>query len=173
MKKLYVIAPIVATVAFGAYMWNFNQEYNAKVEAKAAQARTDKEAKLKAEVEARKKAIEDALVAQEKRKAERAAKEAGEAAKKEARFAAVDERDKAFREQEKLHRTVERLKKEIATEEEAIAKLALSLQTTEAERTFLQEYVAKAKKNAADLEQVLAQIDAAEAARAAAPKTSS
>ena len=167
MKKIYFIGPIAALVLFAAYTWHFNQEYEQKEAAKAAQVRSLREAKLKAEAEARKKAIEDAVASQARLKKERLDKEAEEVRKKEARQAAIDARDKSYREQEKIARQVERVKKDLRNEQEAVAKLEGSIKYTEGEKAFETEFIKKAQQNVAALQDILTKIDAAEAARAA------
>ena len=165
--KLYYIGPIAALAAFAAYTMQFNKSYDAKAEAKAVEARSIKEARLKAEADARKKAMDDAVAIQAKLKKEREKKEAEEASRKEARQAALDARDRSFREQEKLARTLERLKKEIKIEQDAIAKLDGSIKFNQAEKKFIVEFVSKAEKNVAMLTELLTKIDTAEAVRVA------
>lgn len=168
MNKVYFIAPIAALALFAGYTWHFNQEFEQKEAAKAAHVREVREAKLKIEAEARKKAIDDAVASQAKLKKERLDKEAEEARKKEARQASIDARDRSYREQEKLARQVERLKKDIRVEEEAIAKLDGSIKYAQGEKAFETEFITKAQQNVAALVEILSKIDAAEAARAAA-----
>jgi hypothetical protein len=177
MKRIYFIAPMVALALFAIYSWHFNQEFEAKEEAKAATIRSARDNKLKSEAEARKKAMSDAIASQEKLKKDRLDREAEEVRKKEARQASIDARDRGYREQEKLARQVERIKKDIRVEEEALTKLDGSIKYAQGEKTFENEFIGKAKQNVAALAEILTKIDAAEAARAAgaaqAPKTSS
>lgn len=168
MNKVYYIAPIVALALFAAYTWNFNKGYEQKEAVKAAQVREVREAKLKTEAEARKKAMEDAVASQQRIKQERLEKEADEVRKKEARQASIDARDRSYREQEKQARQAERIKKDIRTEQEAVAKLDGSIKYAQGEKTFEAEFIKKAEQNVASLTDILTKIDAAEAARAAA-----
>lgn len=168
MKKAYYIAPLAALAVFIGLYANFQSGYKAREAAKVEQQKVARESKLKAEVDARRKAVEDALKAQEVRKKEREAKEAKEKIEKEARQVALDARDRAFREQEKLSRQIERLKKDIASEKEALAKVQESKKAGQAEAAFLKEFVTKAEANAKALEDLLTKIAAAETARAAA-----
>jgi colicin import membrane protein len=165
--KLYYIAPVAALAAFAAYTMQFNKSYDAKMEAKAEEVRVIKEAKIKSEADARKKAMDDAMAVQTKLKKEREKKEAEETARKEARQTALDARDRNFREQEKLARTVERLKKEIKIEQDAIAKLEGSIKFNQDEKKFIVEFVSKAERNVAILTDLLRKIDSAEAVRVA------
>lgn len=168
MKKIYYIGPIAALLLFGAYTWHFNKGYEQREAEKVAQIKAATEARMKAEAELRKKAIDEAMAVQNRLKKERAEKELAETKRKEARQLAIDTRDKYFREQEKLTRTVDRLKKEIRQEEDIVAKIDGSIKYQENEKKFQVTYVEKALKNVAALTDVLKQIDTAEAARSAA-----
>ena len=168
MNKSYLIGPLAALVVFIGVYVNFQSGYKAKVEAKDEQRKAVRVAKLKAEVDARKVAIDEALKSQELRKKEREAKEAKDKLEKEARQAALEARDKAYREQDKLTRQIERLKKDLAAEKELFAKVAELKKAGKAEQVFLKDFVAKAEANSKALEDVLNKIAAAETARAAA-----
>jgi hypothetical protein len=168
MKKLYILAPLVALALFIVYYLNFAKEYEATEEAqRVAEVEARKKAQLK-EIEDRKKAVQDALVMQEQRKAERAEKEAKDLAEKEARQAAVDARDRAYRDQDKLGKQVERLKKEIETVKSEIAEVEKEKQRSVEEEAHLRQYVSAAEANVRSLQQVLEKIEAADKARAAA-----
>jgi len=132
------------------------------------QARTEREAKLKSDNDARRKAVEDALKSQEVRKKEREEREAREVREKEERQLAIDARDKSYREQDRLARQVDRLKKEIDAEKAAIAKIDEATAIVKSEETFLKEFVEKARGNVKALETLINQIASAETARAAA-----
>lgn len=173
MKKAYLLVPFVALLLFIGLYWNFKSGYEAREQAHKAQIQADKKAKLDAEVEARRQAIDEAVKAQEVRKKEREAKEAAERLKQEARQAALDARDKAFHEQEKITRQIERLKQEISAEKAALAKLEVTRTSQLAEQEFLKTYVRKTEANVKALEDVLRKIDQAEAARLAAAKKAS
>ncbi len=166
--KIYFIGPIAALAVFAAYTWHFDKEYNANEAAKAAQIREVHDAKMKSEAEARKKAIEEAVLAQKTLKKERADKEAEEARKKEERQVAIAKRDQSFKEQDKLSHQVERLKRDIKTEEDAVAKLDATIKATVAEKDFQAQFIVKAKENEAGLADLLTKVDAADQARAAA-----
>jgi hypothetical protein len=169
MKKIYYIGPITAFALFTGYAMHFNKSYDARAAEVALEAKTAREARLKAEAEARKKAIDDAVAAQAKLKADRLAKEADELRKKEARQAAIDTRDRNFREQEKIARTLERLKKEIKIEQDAIAKLDGSIKYNKDEKVFIAQFTEKARLNIASLSDLLNKIEAVEIARATPP----
>lgn len=168
MNKAYWIGPIAALMVFGGIFFNFKSGYEAKQKAHEQQVQAEKQAKLQAEIEARRKAVDDALRVQAERKKERETKEAEERARKEARQVALDARDKAFHEQDRLAKQVENLKRDIATEQDAIAKIGRDRQESIAEQAFLKTYVEKAQENVKALHEVLVKITQAEAARAAA-----
>lgn len=167
MNKVYFIAPLVALLVFGGFYMNFAKGHAAREEAKKVAVRQEKEAKLRREAEERRKAVEDALKLQEKRKAEKAEREERDRLEKEARQAAIDARDKAFRDKDKLARTVERLNKEITTEKDAIEKIENTKKLAREEEAFLRQYVKQAETNVKSLTEVLDKIAAADAARAA------
>ncbi len=168
MKKAYVFAPLAALLVFTALYLNFKSGYKARESARQVQVDADKKARLTAEVEARRKAVDDAVRAQEVRKKEREDREAAERTKQEVRQAALDARDKAFREQEKISRQIERLKKDIATESDANARRVETRTAGLAEQAFLKTYVQKAEANVKALQDVIAKIAQAESARQAA-----
>lgn len=167
MPKVYFIAPLVALALFAAVFFNFKSGYRERAQARLTEVASAKEAKLKAEADARRLAIEDALRSQEQRKKEREAKEAAELAEKAARQLVIDAREKSYREQEKLARQLERVRKDIAVEKETVAKLTAVLTSAAAERDFLRAFVQKVEASAKKFDAVLTQIDTAERARAA------
>lgn len=170
MKKVYFIAPLAALALFMAVYFQHRSGQIARDKAKAEQVLAAREAKLKAEQDARKAAMADAIRAQELRKAEREAKAAREAAEKAARTLAIDARDKAFHEQEKLGRQIERIKLDLAKEKAELAKLAETRKAAEAEKTFLQDYVRKAQANTQSLQTLLTKLNTPPPAPAAPAK---
>jgi len=170
MKKIYYIGPLVTFAVFAAYTAHFNTSYDAHEAQVAIEAKATRDAKLKVEAEARKKAIDDAMAAQARLKQERLDREAEEMRKKEARQAAIDTRDRNFREQEKIARTIERLKKEVKIEQDAIAKLDGSIKFNKAEKTFIGQFTEKARQNISYLTDLLTKIEAGEIARSTPPK---
>jgi len=170
MKKSYVyfLVPLIGLCAFGALYWNFSAGYEAELARKARVVREAKDEKLRVEARNRETAIKDALLAQERRKLEKATKEAKEKADQDARQLAVEARDKANREQMKLAQQVDRLEKDIKVEKEAIAKIEEERKRAVDEEAFLKTYVKQAEANTKSLTEVLDKITAADAARAAA-----
>ena len=168
MNKIYFAAPVLAMLIFTGVYVTYQSGAKQRAAIAEKQAKQEKEDKLKAEADARAKAFADAMKAQEIRKKERADKEARELAEKTERQEQLDLRDKTFREQDKIAKQVERLKKEIEAEKAAAAKIQESIGFTEAEQTFLQSYLTKARENIKTLETLINQIAAAESTRAAA-----
>jgi hypothetical protein len=168
MKKAYVIFPVVALLIFFGFWWNFHSTHQAVLAEKAKQVRLAKEAKDRKAAEDRITAIKDALLAQEKRKKEREAKEIKEKADREARELAIDNRNKADQDVRKLSKQKDGLINDVKSEKEALAKLDEQKRKALDEQAFLKEYVRKADVNAKGLNDVLDKIAAADAARAAA-----
>lgn len=168
MKKAYFIFPLLATLIFFGFWWNFNSTYEAKEAEKAKQVRLEREAKKRQEAEDRAKAIKDALVAQETRKKEREAKELKDKADREARELAIDERNKSAQDVTKLTKQRDQLNFDVKNEKEALVKLDEQKRKSFDEQAFLKEYVRKAEANVKGLSEVLDKIAAADAARAAA-----
>ncbi len=171
MKKIYYIGPLAAFAVFAAYTMHFNKAYDAHEEQVAIEAKAAREAKLKVEAETRKKAIDEAMIAQARLKKERLDREAEEMRKKDARQASIDSKNLNYREQEKLARQIERLKKEIKVEEDAIAKLDGSIKYNKAEKVFIGQFTEKARQNITYLTDLLTKIEAVEVARNTPPAT--
>jgi len=159
MKKVYFIAPLIALALFLAVYLQHRSGQLARDKAKQEQVVANREAKLKAEQDARRAAMADAVRAQEIRKADREAKAARELVEKEARQVAVDARDKVFREQEKLSRQIERVKVDIEKEKVELDKLNATRKSTEAEKAFLQDFVIKAQANVQLLQSLVTKLN--------------
>jgi hypothetical protein len=168
MKKSYYTVPLVALVVFIAlYAWS-QSGVKAREAAKTAAALVERDARIAAEKAARDAAIAEQLVIQQQRKKERLEREARETAEREVRNTALVVRDTAFREQERLRRDTERLRREIAAETEIVTRLQRDHDDLLAEKKHLENLAPRTAATAADLERVLRQIAAAEAARAKA-----
>mgnify|MGYP001217419449 CR=1 FL=1 len=77
MNKAYFIAPLIMLLIFGGFYWNFAKEYQVKQDEKVAAQKKAIEDKKKAELDARKQAIEDATRLAEQRIREKKEKEEG------------------------------------------------------------------------------------------------
>ena len=168
MNKAYWIAPLVSILVFGGIYLNFKSGYEAREKAREERVEADKKAKLDAEVEARRKAVDEAVLAQAQRKKEHDAKEAEEKVRKDAREAAVEARDKAFHDQEKAGKELDGLKKDISAEQEAMDKIQRERRDSVEEQAFLKIYIEQTQANQKDLLDAIGKIEAAKAARAAA-----
>ena len=166
MKKkkqyIYFLIPIVGLVIFSVFYTGAIRRYQEREEQQRKEIRLEKEAKLQKEMKDREKAIKDAQVAQEKRKAERKARIEKEEKEKEMREAAVQARNKAGRDADKLESQVKRLQKDIGEEKDAIAKLEEEKKKSIEEEAFLRDYVKKAEANQQNLTVVLTKIDDAD-----------
>jgi membrane protein involved in colicin uptake len=177
MKKLYVVLPVIGVLIFGAFFWRFNADFEAREASKKDAQRVEREAKVRADLEAKKKAIEEAIALQEKRKIEKAEREKRAEEEKQAQLDLKDASDRARDDRDRVLRQVDRLKTEISVEESALKKLASDKANLIAEDEFLLKYVKLAEDNQKSLEEILAKIekvdkDAAIAAAQSAKKKS-
>jgi hypothetical protein len=168
MKKFYVLFPAIGVVIFAFFFWRFNADFDSNEKAKADIKRVELEAKRKAEFEIKKKAVEDAIALQEKRKVEKAEREKRDQEEKQLQIDLKDASDKARDEKDRVLRQVDRLKTEITVEETALKKLATERANLVAEDEFLLKYVTLAEGNRKSLEDVLTKIEAADKAAALA-----
>ncbi len=176
MKKSYVyfIAPLLALVVFFfGFYWNAHKDYQAREDAKVKVLLDSKQTKLEKEAKDRQKAVQAAIELQEKRRADKKARDIKEALAKDEREKARQAREKASRDSEKLEASVRRLQKEIDAETKELAEVKTGKKRHADEQAFLKEYVKKAEANTNSLKGVLERIAAADkaaedAARAAA-----
>jgi preprotein translocase subunit SecF len=172
MKKYYVIFPAIGCVIFAFFFWRFNAEFDANEKAKADIKRNERESKLKADFEAKRKALEEAIALQEKRKVDKAEREKKEAEEKQAQLDLTDSADKAREERDRILRQVTSLQSELRVEEAGIKKIATEKANLLTEDEFLLKYVKMAEANQKSLEQVMTKIQAADkAAELAAAQT--
>jgi colicin import membrane protein len=172
MKKsyLYFIAPLVGLALFGVVYWQYASTYEEKV-ARAEKDRRDKiEAKVKTDNDAKRSAVEAALIAQEQRKAAKKEKEDREQREKDERERSNQMRSKAIDDAGKLAEQAERLKKSVAETEKENAKIETEKKQLVAEEAHFRELVKLSQANRKNLEVVLEKIDAAEKVAAANAK---
>ena len=172
MKKsyLYFLAPLIALAAFGVVYWNYSSGYDDKIADMNKKQADIRDAKIKADNESKKVAVEAALVAQENRKKAKAAKETREQQERDDRDRAVQARAKAKEDARKLVDTVARLKKEVADNKKEIQEIEADKKRLIDETAFLRDYVKKAESNRQSLALVLEKIEAADRAAEAAAK---
>lgn len=161
MKKYYVIFPAIGLVVFAIFFWRFNADFAANERAKVEAKRVEHVNKAKADFEAKRKAVEEAIAMQEKRKVEKAEREKREADEKQAQLDLKDASDKARDELDRVLRQADRLKGLIAAEDSAIKKLGTEKVNLQSEDEFLQKYVKLAEANQKSLELVMNKIQAA------------
>jgi hypothetical protein len=172
MKKsyLYFIVPLVLLALFGVIYYQYASTYDARMEAMAKAQQKEREEKIQKDNESKKKAVEEALAAQDRRKKEKAEKLAREEKEREDRDRAVQARAKAKEDSRKLADTVIRLKKEVADNKKDIEEIEADKKRSSDEIAFLKEYVKKAQANRQSLTLVLEKIEAADRAAEAAAK---
>jgi len=169
MNKAYFIWPLVGLLVFGAFYWNFARTYTEKQRQEEVRRQTEKRDRILQEQEQRRKAILAAIDAQNKRIADRTAKEKKEEEDKAIRAALIDRRNRAFDDVNKrLRPQLERFKNDAGDIKDQIDKLELEKKEYADEETFLRAYVRKAEANAQTYVNLLEQLAAAEKTRAEA-----
>jgi len=166
MKKFYVIFPAIGVFVFAFFFWRFNADFDARERAKVEVKRIEREAKIRADFELKKKAVEEAITLQERRKVEKAEREKRAEEEKEVQQKLKDDSDKARDERDRVLRQVDRLKTEISVEESALKKIAADKANFLAEDEFLLKYVKAAEANQKSLEDVMTKIKVADDAAA-------
>ena len=169
MKKsqVYIIVPLVALVCFIAYYLSFSREYDRKQMEKAAAIQKDKDDKLQEQNRMRLRAVQEALAQQERRKADKAAKDAAEQKKREDRQLAYQNRDKAQIGISKWRERYERLSKDVSDTKEQIAKINRDKDTLVEQKAFLNRLAEQTEVNVKSLTVVLEKIQKADDAMAA------
>lgn len=162
MNKAYLLVPLIATLVFGGYYWNFRVGYNKEVEAKKVVAREAHIAKLHKEEQDRREAIEKANQQSEARKQQKLDKEAREKKAQEARSQSYEEQRLAQAEERKLTDQVKTLNREIEAVKKEVALIEADKKLAISEEAFQQTYVAKAQANVRSLAETLEKIEAAD-----------
>jgi hypothetical protein len=160
--KTYILLPLAALAVFAYFYHNFDSQYEARQAAAKQAAIAERDAKLAAEAAARESAIQETLLLQKQRKAEREARDARDAQRKQQRQSALDARDAAFRETEKLTRQTDHLQKQVAAEQAALDDLVKQQKQAGAEQLFIKQYTQQAAANVRALQNLLDQLAAAE-----------
>ena len=149
MKKNYVyfIAPLAGLAIFTGIYWQYSAGYEVRMadmhrrEFEAAQAKLNEDAKN------REVAAKAAFAAQEKRKADRKAKEAKDAADKDAREQATANMRKAQNDTGKLNTRSKQVAKDVDLVNKEIGKLKEEQNFLVAEQAFQRDYVKQAQAN--------------------------
>ncbi|MSU65148.1 MAG: hypothetical protein EXS38_03370 [Opitutus sp.] len=168
MKKNYVyfVAPLIGLAAFAGVYMSYHSSYEAKEAARFTEMRNAKQEKIRIEALAKKKAVEEAIAAQEVRKKQKAEKEAKELEERDRRersaLARTTAREKANRSSDQ----VKRLEKQVADNKKEIDKIEGEKKQSIDEQAFIRQYVIKAEANQKALAEVLVKIEAADRAAA-------
>lgn len=172
MKKSYVYfaAPLAGLALFGVVYYQYASKFEERQEAMVKAEREKREIKIKQDNELKKKAVEDALLAQETRKKAKAEKEAREQKERDDRERAQQVLAKTKEDSRKLTDTVARLKKEVADNKKDITEIEADKKRSVDEMAFVKEYTKKAESNRQSLSLVLEKIEAADRAAEAAAK---
>lgn len=175
MKKNYVyfLPPLIAVIIFGAVYWNFLSGYEKEQDRRALAIKTAKMEKLQEQERDKKKAYDEAIEAQARRKKEKEEKDAKEQADRDARQLAEDNLKQALRDEVKLADKVKALNKEIEATKKEVAEVEDNKKKAVDEEAFQRLYTKQAEANQKSLIAVLEKIqkaddDAAAAAKAAA-----
>jgi nitrogen regulatory protein PII-like uncharacterized protein len=168
MNKAYIIFPLICTLIFGAFYYNFNKGYAEKQAKIAADAEAALKAKAAKDVADRALAIEAAVEAAKKREIERKERERITEAKATARQEAEDRRQKTYDERNRARDQVVRLKKDLEEVKSTLGRFEIEKKQYNDEQAFLKTYVKQAEANVKYYYDLLEKIDAAEKAKAAA-----
>jgi len=166
MNKLYITVPLVFLAVFYGFYHNFSKGYEAKIVAAKQKIEDEKKEKARQEVVNREKAIQAAIEAQGKRKAEREAKEKLDEEKRVARQNAEDQRERSFSDRNKLADQSRRLKKDLEEVQEEVKKIEATKKSLLDEQAFLKDYVKQAEANVKYYYDLLDKVAQAEKARA-------
>ena len=174
MNKSYFIFPLIGLLIFSGFYLNFDRGYEAKLAEAKIKTEEIKKAKAKQDIANREAAIKAAIDASKKRELECKEKERIYEAKKTARQDAEDVRQRNYDERNKLRDQVSRLKKDLDEVKTVTAKVAEDKKKHLDEQAFLLTYVKQAEANVkyyydlldkiADTEKKLAEAEAAAAA---------
>lgn len=162
MKKFYILFPAIGLIIFAFFYWRFNEDFAQEKQRVEDQRKAERDAKAKADFEIKKKAVEEAIQLQEKRKIEKAEREKKDAEERQLQIDLKDASDRARDDLDRVLRTVDRLKNELAVEEAALKKLGTEKANLVSEDEFLQKYVKAAEANQKSLEDVLKKIQKAD-----------
>lgn len=168
MNKVYIIIPLIGLMIFGGFYLRFDKQYAAKQADKQLKIENERKEKAKRDIANREAAIKAAVEAQAKRKIEREERERLEEAKKTARQEAEDRRQHAYDERNKLREKTNRLKKDLDEVNAAIKDIVTEKERLLKEDQAQKDYVKVAESNVKYYYDLLDKITAAEKAAAEA-----
>jgi len=167
MKKIYLLIPLLALLAFGLGYGGFARQRQREEAELKARADADHAAALRQEAAEGEQAVRAALAAQAQHKQQLAEQAARDHADQAARQAALTARDEARDETARLTREADQLRRDLTDSQAALTALQRKLAETRDEQAFLQRFNAQAEANRRNLEGVLRKLAAP--ATAAAP----
>jgi nitrogen regulatory protein PII-like uncharacterized protein len=168
MNKVYIIVPLICTLIFGGFYYQFARGYAQKQADMVAKADAELKAKVAKDIADRAKAIEAAVEAAKKREIERKERDRIAELKATARVEAEDRRQKTYDERNRARDLVVRLKKDLDEVKGTFGKIEDEKKKHTDEQAFLRTYVKQAEANVKYYYDLLEKIDASEKAKAAA-----
>lgn len=168
MKKIYVLAPVVALGVFSAVWWNHGSAREARLAAHRGREEALRQQKLREAADARTKAMADATVAREARAREQAEKAQREERWKALRLAEEQRSLAAGAKAQALRTRLEQSRAELDRVEAGIARGEERARELGGEERFLADCVRRAEENRASYLALLERFEAAERASAAA-----
>lgn len=164
MKKnyVYVVAPLAGLLVFSGVYLKWSGNYELRVAEIKRVEREKLQAKLDAEAADKLKAVTEAKEAQDRRKAEKLAKEQKDAEDTARRERAIQARNKALREADKVVAQAKRLAKDVDDQKKEIDTIKQDTVRSRAEQAFLQVYVKKSEANSKELVATLDRITEAD-----------
>ena len=169
MNKAYFIWPLIGLLVFGSFYWHASKGFAERDRQVAIQREKERQDRITQDLLRRKKAIEDAIKAQEERKAVRLLKDKKEEEERIARDAMMERRTRAFDEVTKrLRPQLDRLKQDADSVREEIKQLDLQKKQYVDEEAFLRGFVRAAEANVKTYYDLLEKVKAADDARAIA-----
>ncbi|HEY1791761.1 MAG TPA: hypothetical protein VGG34_02500 [Opitutaceae bacterium] len=163
-KRIYVWAPIIFLICFIAYYYSFSKNYAARQAEVAARVQAQKDLKAQEDAKKTQAAIDQAVAEAAKNKAAHLARVEQEQKQRDDMDNAKLDRDKAEQESQKLERQVEKLTKDVASEKDDIARVQDQEKRSDQDFAFLKQYIVAAQANQGRLADVIAKIEAADAA---------
>ena len=166
MTKIYLLAPLGGLLVFGAVYWRHARLHEMRLtEIKRLEtaARLERNARQQA---AQAAALEQVMLAQTRRREERAAKERLEEAQHQARTELEQRRNTALEAVRRLRPQLEQLRRDLENVNGAIGRSAERTRELEQEQRFLTAYVEQAEANQRALHRLLEKAEAIERQRA-------
>lgn len=163
MNKWYFGLPLLMLVLFFVLFWRFDSKYEAGRLEIAAQERVAREAELRAQMQERLRAAQEAKRISDENRRQREADKAREEEEKQMRQDAIAKRDSTASELGRARRLHGDVTGDLSDEEERLKKVQEDHAFLLAEKEFLTEYIKRADGNATRMLSLTEKIDAAAA----------